>query len=145
MIVESRELRRFLVTPVIGELVKSRVLNEIFGGRLSELTYKFIALLARKGRSSELPAIVDAFNALMHRHRDEVPATITSAVDLDDKLKQQIIAKLEKLCGRKIVPTFVLDTLLIGGFCARFEDVMYDASVRHQLDRLRLSLIDGVL
>jgi F-type H+-transporting ATPase subunit delta len=139
----SRDLQNFLATPIIDDHRKESILSEIFEGKVSPLVGRFIVLMARKGRASQLPDIVEAFADLLDRMREITPATITTAVELDAEQRGRIEAHLSQMSGRTLRTQYEVDPSLIGGFRALFEDRMIDASVRHQLDRLRESLIEG--
>ena len=139
----SRDLQSFLATPIIDDHRKERILTEIFAGKVSPLVERFIALMARKGRSSQLPDIVEAFEDLLDRMRAITPARITTAVALDPEQRSRIEQQLSKMSGRTLRAEYQIDPTLIGGFQALFEDRMIDGSIRHQLDRLRESLIEG--
>lgn len=139
----SRDLQNFLATPIIDDHRKESILGEIFASRVSALVGRFITLMARKGRASQLPDIVEAFEDLLDRERNITPATITTAVDLDAEQRERIEAHLRVMSGGTLRTDYQIDPTLIGGFRARFEDRMVDASVRHQLDRLREQLIEG--
>jgi F-type H+-transporting ATPase subunit delta len=139
----SRDLRNFLATPIIDDHRKESILTEIFATRVSPLVGRFISLMARKGRASQLPDIVEAFEDLLDRVRQITPAEITTAVVLDPEQRARLEAHLTTMSGGSLRPVYRVDPELIGGFRARFQDRMVDASVRHQLERLRESLISG--
>jgi F-type H+-transporting ATPase subunit delta len=139
----SRDLRNFLATPIIDDHRKEQVLSAIFSSRVSPLVSRFIALLARKGRASQLAPVVEAFADLIDRMRNITPATITTAVELDAEQRARLEGQLSAMSGRTLRTEYRIDPTLIGGFRAHFEDRMIDASLRHQLDRLRESLIEG--
>jgi len=141
----SRELQLFVESPVVDDLVKERVLTQIFDGKVSDLVIRFVRLLARKGRSRDLPAIIDAFSRLRDVERNETPAMIRTAVDLRDDQKEAVLRHLSTMAHRTLRPQWIVDPTLIGGFTALIADTMVDASVRNQLERLRRSLIHGSL
>jgi F-type H+-transporting ATPase subunit delta len=139
----SRDLQNLLATPIIDDHRKESILAEIFSSRVSPLVGRFIALMARKGRASQLRDIVEAFEDLLDRMRAITPAEITTAVALDEEQRARLEAHLMTMSGGTIRTEYRIDPALIGGFRARFQDRMVDASVRHQLDRLRESLTTG--
>lgn len=141
----SSDLRNFIESPIIDTRTKERVLREVFGGKIGTAVDRFISLLALKGRASSLPATAIAFSALLDTMNNIVPATITTAVDLPDDQKRKLEAHITKLSGHNIRATFKVDPSIVGGFSARFQDKMIDASVRHQLERLRASFVEGAL
>jgi F-type H+-transporting ATPase subunit delta len=141
----SHDLQSLLASPVIDERTKERILKEIFAGKLSPLTERFVSLLTLKGRSNELPGAITAFQELLDAQRNVVPATVTTASQLSDDQKRRIESQIAEISGRTVRAEYQIDPDLIGGFSARFQDTMIDASVRHQLERLRESLVEGTL
>lgn len=139
----SRDLQNLLATPIVDARRKEAILEEIFSGKVSAVVGRFIGLLARKGRAEHLRDTIEAFNRLLDESRNIAPATITTAVALDRDQRAQIERHLGELSGRTLRPEYLVDPSLVGGFQAMFEDRMVDASVRHQLDRLRDVLTVG--
>jgi len=133
----TRELRVFLLSPVATPDQKLRILTEIFGKRSSELTMKFIALLVRKGRSEYLLATAEEFLRMLDTKRNILHARIESATKLTEAERMQLMAKLERMTGKRIRADFTLDPSLRGGFIARMGDEMVDASLKRQLELLR--------
>jgi F-type H+-transporting ATPase subunit delta len=139
----SPDLRRFLTSPVIDVRKKASILSEIFAAKVGPIMGRFLALLAAKGRATDLPAIVAAFQRLLDTERNVVPATITTALELDPAQKARVEAEIARLSGHSVRASYIIDPSIIGGFRARFEDQMIDATVRHQLERLRESFVAG--
>src|SRR5205807_2340908 len=81
-ITNSRDLLNLLVTPVVDHRVKEKILQQLFAGKIGNVTERFISLMTRKGRAEDLPAIIEAFERLLDRERNVVPARITTAVSL---------------------------------------------------------------
>jgi F-type H+-transporting ATPase subunit delta len=142
-ITNSRDLLNLLVTPVIDYQVKEKILQQLFAGKIGSVTERFISLMTRKGRAENLPAIIEAFERLLDRERNVVPARITTAVSLDDAQRRKVEDRLNRISGQTVRAEYVVDPSIVGGFRARFEDKMIDASVRHQLERLYESLAEG--
>lgn len=141
----SSDLRNLLATPVIDVRVKERILGEIFRGKVGPVMERFLVLLTAKGRATDLSAIADAYQHLLDKSQNVVPATIMTAIPLDDAQRQMIEERVRTLSGHSVRASYVVDSSLIGGFRVRFEDTMIDASIRHQLERLHESLIGGSL
>ena len=64
-------------------------------------------------------------------------ATIVTAKALETADLSAIIAGLEKKTGKKVVPEVEVDPSVIAGVQARIGGLVYDATVRAQLERLR--------
>jgi F-type H+-transporting ATPase subunit delta len=135
---DSRELKLVLMSPVVTPDQKLKLLIELFGKRFADLTMKFITLLVRKGRAEYLLATAQEFLQMLDVKRNILHARVASAVELTEQERQQLIAKLERMTGKQVRADFNTDTLLRGGFVARVGDEMIDASLKHQLDLLRI-------
>lgn len=139
----SRELTLVLMSPVINPEQKLKLLTEIFGKRCSEMTMKFITLLIRKDRSEYVLGAAEEFLRMLDVKNQIVHAHVRSAVGLTETERQQLIAKLERMTGKHVRADFNTDPTLRGGFVARVGDDMIDASLKHQLERLREQFAQG--
>ena len=100
---------------------------------MSEAVLRFLVLLAKKGRSGILYGTTISFHKQINLERGIATANVVSAIELNDGLKGQIETKLTKMTGQTISAKYRVDKSLIGGFTARIDDLMIDASVRRQL------------
>ncbi|HVZ39624.1 MAG TPA: ATP synthase F1 subunit delta [Candidatus Kapabacteria bacterium] len=139
----SPELRHLLHSPVFDDHTKVGILNALFSNKVGPLMSRFIALLTGKGRAADLSAIVDAFARQLDTERHVIRAEITTASPADAEQREHIEGFISEMSGSSVVPNYSVDPSLIGGFKVRYEDRMVDASVRHQLDRLRSALVEG--
>ncbi len=136
----SRELRVFLDNPVISSEKKGAVLKDLFDTRVSSDLANFLQFLVKKGRENLLFEISKRFLFLSNQKLNRVDVDVVSAIELDDKQKEEIKTKLEKMVNKTISPSFQIDSNIIGGFKARFSDTVVDASVKHQLELLKKKL-----
>ncbi|NUM61278.1 MAG: F0F1 ATP synthase subunit delta, partial [Ignavibacteriaceae bacterium] len=68
---------------------------------------------------------------------------ITSATDFSTEQKNVLEAKLEKILDKKVRLNFKTDLNLVGGFIAKVNDTLYDASIKHQLELLKKQFLTG--
>ncbi len=134
---DSRELKIFLASPVATPDQKLRILREIFGKRSLEITMRFMSLLVTKGRAEYVLATAEEFLRMLDARRNILRADIQSASKLTEEEKMLLMAKLERMTGKRIRAEFGIDPALRGGFVARMGDEMVDASLKHQLEMLR--------
>jgi F-type H+-transporting ATPase subunit delta len=133
----SRELRLALASPVIEKAKKKRILDELFGKRLTPVTARFLDLLTEKDREGQLLDILDEFLHLLDERRGLLRVEVTSAVELTEAEKIRLRSHLETHTGKSIIPTFRRDPTILGGFIVRVDDRVIDASLTHQLTLLR--------
>jgi F-type H+-transporting ATPase subunit delta len=111
----------------------------VLGGG-SEVTRNFIRLLAEKGRSAELDAIVREFDALVAAEERVLSVELTTAFELSDDDFRSIVAQIEQASGRTVEASRNVDPDLIGGIVLQAGSMRLDASVRGRLERLRQDL-----
>lgn len=109
-------------------------------GHLTPAGQNFIRVLADNKRLNVLPEIA----AMYEKHRAEaeksVEAEVISAFPLSDALQQQITDALKNRLGRDVSLVTRIDESLIGGAIIRADDLVFDASVSGQLDKLTNAL-----
>jgi F-type H+-transporting ATPase subunit delta len=135
----SVDLVKFLRSPIIQYPRKKRALEALLQGKVNDLSFRFIDLLAQKNREGLLPEIVDEF-ALQYRLLKQISnALIITAGEITPELQAQIKTKLEQATVgfSNVEVTTKVDPELIGGFVIEFEGHVYDASVRHELEKMR--------
>ena len=78
-----------------------------------------------------------AFDELWREENKLLPVSVTSAVELDPGLVEEIGKKIEEQTGRKVELTSTVDPDVLGGIVLQVGDRVLDASVRNRLERLR--------
>ena len=138
----SRDLRLALTSPVVSHEKKGAILDRLFGGQVSDLALRFLHLLVQNERDGQIPEILDAYRALRDERTGTVEALVRSAKPLDHAEIDRLKRALEARSGRTVRMRYEIDPALIGGLVVRVGDVVYDRSVRHQLESLRDQLTD---
>ncbi len=139
----SREFRLFLNSPVVSIPRKKAVLHELFGTQVSPATLSFLDLIVKKQREQLLPEIVEQFVALRDTRMGIVQVEVITAVEL---LPQQVRAlqnELEGQTGKSVRLHMVSDPSIRGGLVVRIGDTVLNASLTHQLERLRERFVRG--
>jgi F-type H+-transporting ATPase subunit delta len=137
LISQSHEFFIFLKSPVVNTEKKKRVLTEILQGKVSDLTMKFVVLLASKGREGLLPEITRQFFRLRDERLGILNVTAKTAVPFTGTQEKQLSDQLEHVTKKKIRMNYIIDPSLKGGFTVQHDDTVWDASVRRQLELLR--------
>jgi len=139
----SRELNMFILTPIISLEKKSKVIKELFSGKINDLTLKFLLVLCDKNRINILNDIAEDFINLANEKEGIVTAKIKTAVEISDREKSTLTAKLKKYVGKEIEASYAIDPSIKGGFVAMIEDKIIDASILRQLELLREKFAQG--
>jgi F-type H+-transporting ATPase subunit delta len=138
----SPELRNALENPIFPMSKRKLILDELSRRlALSRTVRNFVMLLLDKGRIASLPEIARVHRALIDEHAGRVRATITSARPLDPALEQRLRTALEKQSGKVVILEKREDPSIVGGLVTQLGDVLYDGSVKTQLQALREQLL----
>jgi F-type H+-transporting ATPase subunit delta len=140
----SRELVLLFQSPVVSRDKKENILKALFADRVSPLTMRFLHLLVSKQREALIPAVVEAVRALRDTNTDTVEAVVRTAKPLTDGERDRLTSSLQARAGQTVRLKVSVDPALIGGLVVRLGDVVYDRSVRHQLETLRDQLAQSV-
>lgn len=136
------DLRRVLQNPAMPRERKEAVLREV--NRLSPVApvlEKFLAILARDDSFTLLADIVSAYQARLRQHLQIVAVQVRSAVPLTAEQQAAVTRRLADLSGKRLHVSTVIDPSIVGGVVAQVGSVVYDGSVRRQLERLREQFI----
>ncbi len=139
----SRDLRRLLTSPVVREGQKKAVFRALWGTHVNPITMAFLVLLSHKQREGVLPVIIEEFRALHDRNLGVVGADVRTAVPLSAAQERDLNAQLMHSTGKTVRLRTSVDAALKGGLVVRIGDTVVDASVRHQLERLRERFLEG--
>jgi F-type H+-transporting ATPase subunit delta len=138
---ESAELRTFLASPAVTREVKHRVIEKLAARMgVSKIIRNFLFVMVDNQRTSLLPDILKAFQEVIRQRQGVAEAAVSSAANLNDAQKTQLLQTLERLTGKKIQATYALAPELLGGAVVRVGDTIYDGSLRSRLNELRVRL-----
>lgn len=106
-------------------------------------TSRFLLLLMSNNRLELLPDILESLPNMWNDEQGISSFEVTSVVPLSESQKEAILSKLEKLENRKVFLNYKLDPELIGGISVRQGNIIYDASLRGALDKLKEKISEG--
>jgi F-type H+-transporting ATPase subunit delta len=132
----SRDLLLFLKSPIIKPEKKVAALEEIFGGKVSELVHKFISLIAQKNRQSMIDQIVNSFIQVYNEYAGIIEAKVSVAQKLTDKQLSDVKDKIETVTDKKVQITEEVDPELKGGMAIKISDTVIDGTIKHKLEQL---------
>ncbi|MCH3967559.1 MAG: F0F1 ATP synthase subunit delta [Atopobiaceae bacterium] len=96
-----------------------------------------LAVMASRQDSDLLPRAISAYKEMLDKEGDTVAVEVTTAVPLDDELREKVRAKLGKSIGKGVFLIEKVDPDIIGGIIVSAHGHRRDASVRAQLNHAR--------
>jgi F-type H+-transporting ATPase subunit delta len=133
---ESRELQVFLFSPYFSSDEKKDGVRRIVSDA-DERLLNFLELLAERHRMPTLFRIRRILDRMWAEENKLLPVTVTSAVELDERLVQDIGRSIEEQAGRRVELSSKVDPDVLGGLQVRVGNMVLDATVRNRLEQLR--------
>ena len=133
---DNRSLQVFLFSPYFSSEEKRDGVQKIVSGA-DERIVNFLELLAERHRMPAIFRIKRELDALWADENQLLPVTVTSAVELDEGLVEDIGKRIQEQTGRKVELSSNVDPDVLGGLMVRVGNVVLDSTVRNRLERLR--------
>jgi F-type H+-transporting ATPase subunit delta len=134
-----------LASPRVPAEAKLALLDKGLGGRMSDTLLTFLKVVCRHQRFDCMRAIRRAAWHLQNEWEGRVDVLVRTPAPLSAELRGLVTRRLESLLGKQVNLVVQEDESLIGGMVVRVGDVVYDASVANELNRLRESAVGMVV
>jgi ATP synthase F1 delta subunit len=131
---EERTLQVFLFSPYFSSQEKREGVRKIVS---DADVVNFLELLAERHRMPALFRIKRELDALWAEENKLLPVTVTSAIELDEGLVEEIGERIQEQTGRKVELSSNVDPEVLGGLMVRVGNMVLDGTVRNRLERLR--------
>ena len=132
---DSADLSALIASPVVGRGDAASAIGAVAKAmKLDSLTAKFLGVLAENRRLADLPAMIDAYHAIVAAHRGEVTAKVTSAHPLSAEQLKALAANLKTRVGRDVQIATTVDPAILGGLVVQLDSQLIDGSIRTRLN-----------
>jgi F-type H+-transporting ATPase subunit delta len=139
--VRDPQVAAWIGHPALGRGQVADELIAAVGDRLDQQGRNLLKLLAEYDRLKLAPAIAAEFEVLRAQAERRIDVEIATAAAVDESQKAMLIDAIKRKLGREVTVTWTLDASLLAGARIRAGDMVIDASVTGELDRLRHALI----
>ncbi len=141
----NTQLQAVLRNPIVSHDKKVKVLQAIFGGKVSASTEAFFKIMVNKSRAEILYPTAQEFVNQYNIKKGVVKASVVSAAPLSEANKQVIIDEVKRLGGNEVQLQTKVDASLIGGFILNVGDRQIDTSVATSLQKLKKEFAQKVV
>jgi F-type H+-transporting ATPase subunit delta len=130
-----------LINPVFTKDDKKRIAGQILQKMGTDpMVINFVNVLIDRKRIDQLAGIETAFREKMDEIRGISRGEVVSAEPLNENELGRITDALSDITRKQVLVTSKVDPFLIGGLVARVGDMVFDGSIRTQLNQLKESL-----
>jgi F-type H+-transporting ATPase subunit delta len=132
-LLKEEKLVYLLDSPKLKISEKIKLLDDIFGNIINELTLKLLFILAENKDFKHFSSIYNSYKLMVYDSLKIEIAEIVTAVDVGENSIRNIKDKLESSINKKIELSNSIDPTLIAGFIAKVGDKVLDASTKSSL------------
>lgn len=136
---ENRELQVFFFSPSFSSQEKLEGLRLAVSDADPEVM-NFLELLVEKHRMPAIFRIRREIDEIWKLENRRLEVTVTSAIELDPGVIEQIGSAVEQQTGKQVDLTSRVDENIIGGLVLQVGNMVLDNSIRNNLQKLRQSV-----
>jgi F-type H+-transporting ATPase subunit delta len=141
MMETSKDFRELLINPVFTKEDKKKIAGQVLQKMdVDRMVTNFINVLIDRKRMDQLPGIDEAYRTYVDDINGITRGEVTSAEPLDEEELGRVTAALSQISGKQVEVTTKVEPALIGGLVARVGDMVFDGTIRTQLNQLKESL-----
>jgi F-type H+-transporting ATPase subunit delta len=142
MVAGNRELADILFNPAYSREQRLRVVESLIqaSGTVEPVLISTLRLLVDRNRLSFLPDIARLYRDMADAQAGRLRGHVTSAVPLTPDTLQKLSSTLQGLTQRNVVLEARVDPGVLGGVAAQVGSILYDGTLRTQLEQMRREL-----
>ncbi len=134
------ELRASLSNNLLPAAVRSQIVDDVLGGKVSDLTRAIVGLIVGSGHGADIAKIAAEFSTQAAAGSGKKLATVRSAVALTPEQETRLAEALTARSGTPVDVQVEIDPTVLGGVITSVDDDVIDGSVRTRLNKLRNAL-----
>ena len=130
------KLEEVLKDSTLSPEQRADIARSVFG-ECNPALVSVLAIMAERGEIDLLPRVAESMEKLLSEKLNTVVVDVTTAVELDDHLREIIANKAASELGKQVVLNEHVDKSLLGGIIMSTSDERIDASLRTQVENAR--------
>lgn len=135
-LINKEEFYGLLENPKISNKEKVNVAIKLLGD-VPKFVINFLSVLIYRNKWATIDQIRKQYELLTDEYLGIKRAVITTAIELDNDSKDKVVKNLENLIAHKIKAEFIINPSIIGGYIAKINGKLIDASIKTRLTELK--------
>lgn len=123
------------------ESVKAALVEALLEGKASAETIRLARQAALSPRGRRFGRVLESYLAIAARRREQLTATITVAVDLDDTQRRRLAQALSGIYNRPVQINVVLDPAVVGGIRVQVGDEVVDGTILRRVQEAERAML----
>ena len=140
IIKDNPDFLTLLNAPYIDKEERITVVDKVFAS-IDEDIKNLIKVVVENNRSLYLLEIFEDFNSLANEYRGVKEGLVYSAMPISDKEIEKITKTISEIEKCPIELKNIIDPSLIGGVKVVINDHIYDGTLKHHIENMKLTLL----
>jgi F-type H+-transporting ATPase subunit delta len=138
LVAGSADLARLVRSPVFTAEQQLKALSAVIDrAGISGLASRFLKVVVSNRRLFAIRDIVNAYRAIVAKHKGEITAQVTVAEQLSGAHLAAIKDALNSVTGKQVQVDVRVDPAIIGGLVVKLGSRMVDSSLRTKLNAIK--------
>ena len=121
--------------------VKAALVETLLQGKASAETIRLARQAAVAPRGRRFGRVLESYLAVAAKRREQLTATVTVAMALDDSQRQRLVRALSAIYGGPVQINVVLDPAVVGGIRVQVGDEVVDGTILRRLQEAERALL----
>ncbi len=134
---DEPKIQKILEQKQIPFYDKQKLISNVFGSSLSQISLGVLTILLKRGRILLLGEIIDEFCRMIAAEKGELKVEVKTALKISESSKRELSKALSDITGAKVSLDVHIDETIIGGIVVRIGDKVIDGSIKGELANLR--------
>ena len=136
-----RDLRDALFCPSVPLVAKRNIVANVAEKMgISEILRNFLFVILERSRLQLLDELVESYQEVLDERAGVARVAVRSSHPLTSNIRERLQNAMSKKTGRTVKCSYKVDEDLLGGVRLQVGSVVYDGSIRTQLEELRRQL-----
>jgi F-type H+-transporting ATPase subunit delta len=141
LVAADTDLRDALSAHGGDETVKVALVEALLEGKASVETIRLVRQAAVSPRGRRFGRVLESYLAIAARHREQLTATVTAAVALDDTQRRRLAQALSAIYHRPVQINVVLDPAVVGGIRVQVGDEVVDGTILRRVQEAERAML----
>ena len=119
---------------------KEAIIDQVFKG-VDEEIKTLMKVVVRNHRSHYMVEIFEEFNSLVNEYRGVFEGLVYSTEPLSESQLAKLNSAIREMEARPVELKNIIDPTLIGGVKVVINDHIYDGSIKHHIEDMKLALL----
>ena len=144
LVLSNKQFRDFFFSPLFSLEEKGGILSIVLEkAAIQADTAHVLSMLLQNGKFHLIRDVVTYSEQILNERLRKTGATVYSAVDLSAEDVRRLGDALNRITGKRTMVKTRVDASILGGVKIKVGSVVYDGSLRGQLESLKEDLIKG--